>query len=76
MTFIAFVFFVFGGTYQHGIPYATVADYLALIIAVAAFLISIFVIPRTRLALKIVSILFSGIMLFFSVVWILEVLLS
>ena len=83
LTVVAVAFFIFGGYYyvdamgvhNYNMPYTTALDYLALLVAGIAILLAIVAIPRTRLALKIVSILLSGIMIYLCVDWILYVVL-
>jgi len=83
LSLIALIFYMFGGyyyfdttldRYNYEMPYATALDYLSLLLAVAALIVAITVIPRTRVALKVVSILLSGLMLYFAVGWIIYVL--
>ena len=72
--FVALIFYAMGGYYYNGMPYATVMDYLALLVSVGALIMSIVAIPSTRVVLKIFGILLNGIMLFLSVTWILGAL--
>ena len=78
-TIIAFVLYMFGGYYyfdyrldahNYDLPYATIADYLALILALAALIIAIVKIPKTRVVIKVISILLSGLMLYLAIDWI------
>jgi len=83
LSLIAFIFYMFGGYYyfdttvgehNYEMPYATALDYLSLLLAIAALIIAVVVIPRTRVALKVVNILLSGLMLYFAIDWIIYVL--
>jgi len=77
LTLLAFIFYLFGGSYYQGIvPYTTPLDYLAVLTAIVAIIIAIVVIPRTRLVLKIISILLSGLMLYAAVSWVMNVILA
>ena len=84
LTVVAFIFYIFGGYYYYDYlrgahnydrPYVTVTDFIALFLALAAFILSIVKIPRTRMVLKIISLILSGIVLSFAVQWILYVIL-
>jgi len=83
LAFVSFIFYAFGGYYyfdytlglhNYDLPYATVLDYLAVITAVAGLIMAIAVVPTSRVVLKIIGILLNGIMLFLSVMWVLDVL--
>jgi len=82
LSILAIIFTVFGGfyyfdealgAYNYDMPYATMLDYLSFLVSVIAFIMSVVYIPRTRLVLKIFSIVLSGFMLFISLFWLLEV---
>jgi len=86
LTLLAFIFYAFGGyyhydyvlgvrVYNYDMPYTTVLCYLAIIAAAVALLISVFVIPKTRVVLKVINILLSGIMLFLAVMWVVDALM-
>ena len=84
LTVVAFLFYALGGYYyfdyglgahNYSLPYATVLDYLALAMAAIALIISIAVIPRTRLVIKIISVILSLIMVYLAIEWILYAVL-
>ena len=81
LSIVAFFCWAFGGYYQldrHSgmyVPYTTALDFIALALAGIGLIVAVFVIPRTRVALKIISILLSGIMMYFAIDWILHVIL-
>jgi len=82
---VALAFYAFGGyyyfdtalqAYDYNRPYASILDYLALLLSMIAFAMSIFTIPGKRVVLKIISILLSGIMMLLAVLWIIDVLFA
>jgi len=62
------------GIYIDDMPYTTVLDYLALVVAIIGLIIASVVIPKTRIVLKVISIILCGLMLWLSVDWILYAL--
>lgn len=82
LTFVSLICFMFGGYYRldemgvqnYDMPYANIIDFLGLCAAIAAIIVAAVCIPKTRMVLKVISLILAGVMAWLTVDWILYAL--
>ena len=82
LPFVAYIFYIFGGfyryirfdavqeTYIYEMPYVAFGDFAALALSIFSLIWAAAKVPKTRMALKVIGLILSGITLFLAIDWI------